>query len=39
MTPQEARREPKNLFHEMSVLALQNLIDIAEKDDSLNSKV
>lgn len=39
MTPQEARRDTKNLFHEMSVFALQNLTDLTEEDASINSKV
>jgi hypothetical protein len=39
MTPAEARRDTKNLFHEMSVFALQNLTDLGEEDSSLNSKV
>lgn len=39
MTPAEARRDTKNLFHEMSVFTLQNLTDLTEEDGSLNSKV
>ena len=39
MTPAEARRDTKNLFHEMSVFALQNLTDLTEQDGSVNSKV
>jgi hypothetical protein len=39
MTPAEARRDTKNLFHEMSVFTLQNLTDLTEKDSSVNSKV
>jgi hypothetical protein len=39
MTPAEVRRDTKNLFHEMSVFALQNLTDLAEEDRSPNSKV
>jgi hypothetical protein len=39
MTPAEARRDTKNLFHEMSVFALQNLTDLAEEDNNANSKV
>jgi len=39
MTPAEARRDTKNLFHEMSVFTLQNLTDLTEQDGSINSKV
>ena len=39
MTPAEARRDTKNLFHEMSVFALQNITDLKEEDGSVNSKV
>lgn len=39
MTPAEARRDTKNLFHEMSVFALQNLTDLTEQDGNVNSKV
>jgi hypothetical protein len=39
MTPAEARRDTKNLFHEMSVFALQNLTDLTQQDGSINSKV
>jgi hypothetical protein len=39
MTPAEARRDTKNLFHEMSVFALQNVTDLTEQDGSVNSKV
>ncbi|KAJ9597235.1 hypothetical protein L9F63_011909, partial [Diploptera punctata] len=37
MTPAESRRDPKNLFHEMTVYALQNLTDI--DDESINPKL
>jgi hypothetical protein len=39
MTPAEARRDTKNLFHEMSVFTLQNITDLTEQDGSVNSKV
>jgi hypothetical protein len=39
MTPAEARRDTKNLFHEMSVFALQNLTDLTQQDGNINSKV
>jgi hypothetical protein len=39
MTPAEVRRDTKNLFHEMSVFTLQNLTDLREEEDSLNTKV
>ncbi|PSN34745.1 Neprilysin-11 [Blattella germanica] len=37
MTPAESRRDPKNLFHEMTVYALQNLTDV-DIDESINAK-
>lgn len=39
MTPAEARRDTKNLFHEMSVFTLQYLTDLTEEDGSVNSEV
>lgn len=39
MTPAEVRRDTKNLFHEMSVFTLQNLTDLREEEDSLNTKL
>jgi predicted metalloendopeptidase len=39
MTPAEARRDTKSLFHEMSVFALQNLTDLKEQGGSVNSKL
>ncbi|XP_069687936.1 neprilysin-11-like isoform X2 [Periplaneta americana] len=39
MTPAEARRDTKNLFHEMTVYALQNLTDLNEDYNTLNTKL